>query len=95
MCIRDRATSTSSTRRFSLPVFLRKGRIGPFLAVVMSGQIIYSAFEAFKGSLMIPLQQMPVSYTHLDVYKRQSHRRIPRPVPFIVRTTTQGDVHHG
>ena len=52
------ATSTSSTRRFSLPVFLRKGRIGPFLAVVMSGQIIYSAFEAFKGSLMIPLQQM-------------------------------------
>ncbi len=24
----------------------------------MSGQIIYSAFEAFKGSLMIPLQQM-------------------------------------
>ena len=32
--------------------------IAPFLTVVLSGQIIYSAFEAFKGSLMLPLQEM-------------------------------------
>lgn len=32
--------------------------LAPFLTVVMSGQIIYSAFEAFKGSLMLPLQEM-------------------------------------
>lgn len=38
-----------------LPVFLRKGRIGGFLTIVLAGQLTYSAFEAFKGSLMIPL----------------------------------------
>lgn len=37
---------------------MRRGRLAPFLTVVMSGQIIYSAFEAFKGSLMLPLQDM-------------------------------------
>nr|WP_260322637.1 MFS transporter [Corynebacterium glucuronolyticum] len=34
---------------------MRKGRIGGFLTVVFAGQLTYSAFEAFKGSLMIPL----------------------------------------
>ncbi len=45
-------------KRQLIPVFLRKGRLAPFLAVVMSGQIIYSSFEAFKGSLMLPLQEL-------------------------------------
>jgi MFS family permease len=47
-----------ATKKSRIPVFLRKGRVGPFLTVVLSGQIIYSAFEAFKGSLMLPLQDM-------------------------------------
>lgn len=41
-----------------VPAFLRRGRLAPFLTVVMSGQIIYASFEAFKGSLMLPLQEM-------------------------------------
>ncbi len=48
----------SDTRQSRIPIFLRRGRVGPFLTVVMSGQIIYSAFEAFKGSLMLPLQNV-------------------------------------
>lgn len=43
------------SRNSELPVFLRKGRIGGFLTVVFAGQLTYSAFEAFKGSMMIPL----------------------------------------
>ncbi|EEI63690.1 MFS transporter [Corynebacterium glucuronolyticum] len=43
------------SRNSELPIFLRKGRIGGFLTVVFAGQLTYSAFEAFKGSLMIPL----------------------------------------
>ena len=27
----------------------------PFLTVVLAGQLTYSAFEAFKGSLIVPL----------------------------------------
>ena len=38
-----------------IPIFLRKGRVGSFLTVVMAGQLVYSTFEAFKGSLMLPL----------------------------------------
>lgn len=38
-----------------LPVFLRPGRVGGFLTIVMAGQLTYSAFEAFKGSLLVPL----------------------------------------
>lgn len=41
-----------------LPVFLRKGRVGGFLTVVLAGQITYSAFEAFKGSLILPLTEV-------------------------------------
>lgn len=52
------STTVEQAKKSRLPIFLRKGRVGPFVAVVMSGQIIYSAFEAFKGSLMLPLQQM-------------------------------------
>lgn len=44
--------------RSRIPEFLRAGRRGPFLTVVLSGQIIYSAFEALKGSLMLPFQEM-------------------------------------
>lgn len=47
---------------------MRRGRLAPFLTVVMSGQIIYSAFEAFKGSLMLPLQHMlGISQTQFGV----------------------------
>ena len=38
-----------------IPIFLRKGRVGSYLTVVMAGQLVYSTFEAFKGSLMLPL----------------------------------------
>lgn len=37
------------------PVFLRRGTIGGFLTVVMAGQLVYSSFEAFKGSLIVPM----------------------------------------
>jgi membrane protein, transporter, MFS superfamily len=37
---------------------MRKGRLVPFLTVAVSGEVLYSAFEAFKGALMIPLQEM-------------------------------------
>jgi len=40
-----------------LPVFLRGARAVPFLTVVLAGQLIYSAFEAFKGSLIVPLTE--------------------------------------
>lgn len=38
-----------------LPPFLRPGRASSYLSVVMAGQIPYSAFEAFKGALLLPL----------------------------------------
>ena len=47
-----------STRVMSLlPAFMRRGRIIPFLVVALSGQVLYSSFESFKSSLMIPLQE--------------------------------------
>jgi predicted MFS family arabinose efflux permease len=49
---------TASRFRDRLPVFLRRGRIAPFLTIVMSGQLVYASFEAFKGSLMLPLQEL-------------------------------------
>lgn len=39
------------------PSFLRPGKIGAFLSVVFAGQLAYASFEAFKGSLMLPLTQ--------------------------------------
>lgn len=39
------------------PAFLRPGRIGSFLSIVFAGQLAYASFEAFKGSLMLPLTQ--------------------------------------
>lgn len=45
----------SGTRFAFLPPFLRPGRASGYLSVVMAGQIPYSAFEAFKGALMLPL----------------------------------------
>lgn len=49
-------TQTGSRERFGfLPSFLRPGRASSYLSVVMAGQIPYSAFEAFKGALMLPL----------------------------------------
>ena len=40
-----------------LPAFMSRSRFIPFLVVAMSGQVLYSSFEAFKSSLMIPLQE--------------------------------------
>lgn len=54
----DVDATEGAARKSRLPVFLRRGRLAPFLTVVLSGQIIYAAFEAFKGSLMLPLQEM-------------------------------------
>ncbi len=47
----------ASPRESNVPVFLRKGRVGGFLTVVMAGQLTYAAFEAFKGSLMLPMTE--------------------------------------
>jgi len=50
--------SVSESRKNSrLPVFLRGARAVPFLTVVLAGQLTYSAFEAFKGSLIVPLTE--------------------------------------
>ena len=40
------------------PVFLRRDRIGAFLSVALSGQLVYSAFEALKGSLMLQVSDV-------------------------------------
>ncbi|WP_311519535.1 MFS transporter [uncultured Actinomyces sp.] len=48
-------SAAASGKKSRLPAFLRRGKAAPFLTVVMAGQLTYSAFEAFKGSLMIPL----------------------------------------
>lgn len=50
--------SANETKRLSLPKFLKRGKIGSYLTVVMSGQIPYSSFEAFKGALLLPLCAM-------------------------------------
>lgn len=47
----------ASIRYEKRPPFLRPGKIGGFLAVVCAGQLAYASFEAFKGSLMLPLTQ--------------------------------------
>ncbi|MCU9996872.1 MFS transporter [Mobiluncus mulieris] len=46
---------TDATKSSKWPVFLRRHTIAGFLAVVMAGQLVYSSFEAFKGSLIIPM----------------------------------------
>lgn len=53
----DVATEKSA-KKSRLPIFLRRGRVGAFLSVVFTGQMVYVSFEAFKGSLMLPFQQM-------------------------------------
>ncbi|WIK64409.1 MFS transporter [Gleimia hominis] len=51
----NQAAQQAQQKKSRLPIFLRRGRVGGFLTVVMAGQLTYSAFEAFKGSLMLPL----------------------------------------
>ncbi|MFC5370819.1 MFS transporter [Arcanobacterium bovis] len=48
-------TIAASTSR--IPHFLKRGKIGAFLTVVLTGQLVYVSFEAFKGALMLPLTQ--------------------------------------
>ena len=48
---------SESGKNSRLPVFLRGARAVPFLTVVLAGQLTYSAFEAFKGSLIVPLTE--------------------------------------
>lgn len=43
--------------RSRMPIFLQRGRIGGFLSVVLAGQLTYVSFEAFKGSLLLPLTE--------------------------------------
>ncbi|WP_036915386.1 MFS transporter [Propionimicrobium lymphophilum] len=50
----DTTTETSKPKK-KLPAFLRKGKVGGYLAVVATGQLVYSSFEAFKGSLILPM----------------------------------------
>ena len=50
------ARDSSSGRR--CPVFLQRDRIGAFLSVALSGQLVYSAFEALKGSLMLQVSDV-------------------------------------
>lgn len=47
--------SPSPSKEGKWPIFLKPGRIGSYLTVVMSGQLPYSSFEAFKGALLLPL----------------------------------------
>lgn len=51
-------TAAVSGKKSRIPAFLRRGKAAPFLTVVMTGQLTYSAFEAFKGSLMLPLTEV-------------------------------------
>ena len=48
-------SETSVGTKSRLPKFMQKGRLGGFLSVVLTGQLVYVAFEAFKGSLLIPV----------------------------------------
>lgn len=48
-------SETSVGTKSRLPKFLQKGRLGGFLTVVLTGQLVYVSFEAFKGSLLIPV----------------------------------------
>ncbi|SPT74682.1 Inner membrane protein yihN [Arcanobacterium haemolyticum] len=43
------------SKRF--PKFLQRGKLGAFLTVVLTGQLVYVSFEAFKGSLLLPLSE--------------------------------------
>lgn len=47
---------SSFTRK--LPSFLRRPHLGTFLTVVVAGQLVYVSFEAFKGSLIIPMTKL-------------------------------------
>ena len=40
------------------PVFLRRDHVGAFLSIVLSGQLVYAAFEALKGSLMLQISDV-------------------------------------
>ncbi|MCI5825609.1 MAG: hypothetical protein MR006_02975 [Arcanobacterium sp.] len=48
-------TETYPTSR--LPKFLQHGKLKSFLTVTFTGQLVYVSFEAFKGSLMLPLTE--------------------------------------
>ena len=53
----SRPSASSHLPALRRPPFLRRGRLLPFLTIALSGEVIYASFEAFKGSLLIPLQQ--------------------------------------
>ena len=40
------------------PAFLRRDRVGAFLSIALSGQLVYAAFEALKGSLMLQVSDV-------------------------------------
>ena len=49
--------SEAAGAKSRLPKFMQKGRLGGFLTVVATGQLVYVSFEAFKGSLMLPMTE--------------------------------------
>ena len=66
-------TPVAVTGTLDIPVGrLRKMSMGPqyLSAFTVGDQLLWGAAE--------PLRRMPVSYTHLDVYKRQAPRRRAR-----------------
>ena len=69
MCIRDRISALS-------------GLVGPVIGGLVFGLfgiepvvMVSGSALAVSAALMVVVVRIPVSYTHLDVYKRQEVRR--------------------
>ena len=50
-------------------------RISVTLAAMLTGALVGKPCEVFVADLRLLVKNRPVSYTHLDVYKRQRRRR--------------------
>ena len=79
MCIRDRIAAAQALRQFLEPgAAAVVEHPDAIIAVVHPGRADDGALE---DGLFLVVGADPVSYTHLDVYKRQgymSHQRIPK-----------------
>ena len=89
MCIRDRFDSASQANKYANmmgPVIGNIGNLQFVLTAVLGGVLsvagvggitlgVMASYLQFTKSFTQPFMQVaqPVSYTHLDVYKRQSH----------------------
>ena len=70
MCIRDRSMSVPSRSKRYMERLLLKN--------IFMGYLPNAALFATIGDILVSLRIIPVSYTHLDVYKRQSRWRSSR-----------------